>query len=52
MSEFVLQVALDGDKCHLLDTIPYSTNPRKFITVQDMLNYARLVERVEGVLGA
>lgn len=56
MHVLILEAVLDADNCSKLEHIEYSTNPRKLVTVADMLerheNIERLTKRVSEVMGA
>lgn len=36
MSELVLLSVFDGDACEIMASVPFSTDPRTFITIMDM----------------
>lgn len=42
MSNQVINAIFDGDVCSYLELVPYSTNPRKLMTVGDMVRLYQL----------
>lgn len=48
MSHLVLKAICDADECEILGNIAYSTNPRKYVTLQQMLeSYERTVSQYD-----
>lgn len=56
MHALILETILDADSCNKLAQIEYSTNPRKLVTVSDMVKryeqITRLEKRVKELMGA
>jgi hypothetical protein len=46
MSTLVLKAICDADECEVLGAVAYSTNPRRYVTLEQMINSYENMERM------